>query len=372
VVNDYFRSIYVWIPFQLLAQFGHVFLWLPTSFHLPGSFPFPGGWLIGGLLLVNLLAAHVIRFKISWKRSGILLIHSGLVILMVSELITGLAAVEARMSIAEGESVNFVDVSHAVELALTTASDAKTDDVVVVPASILRKGGLIQHEALPVDIEVNEYMDNSDLLRVRGDAVNEPDTRQTDDGIVYKLARKSEESGVDVNQREDAPAARVTFFRKGTKESLGTYLLSLWYYPNFTTRALQFPPQQVKVGDQTYTAELRLKREYKPYSIFVKEFRHDRFMGTDTPKNYSSLVRLVDSSRGEDREAKIYMNNPLRYHGETLYQSGFFRHDDGTVLQVVRNPAWLLPYLSCTFVSLGMIVHFGLHLMGFLRRRSVA
>src|SRR5690348_14404843 len=59
-VNQYFRSAYVWIPFQIFVHFGHVFFGVSQSAQLPGSFPFPGGWLIGGLLLANLLAAHTV------------------------------------------------------------------------------------------------------------------------------------------------------------------------------------------------------------------------------------------------------------------------------------------------------------------------
>jgi hypothetical protein len=40
-----------------------------------------------------------------------------------------------------------------------------------------------------------------------------------------------------------------------------------------------------------------------------------------------------------------------------------------TSLQVVRNPGWTLPYISCALVALGMLVHFGLHLVQFLMRR---
>ena len=49
------------------------------------------------------------------------------------------------------------------------------------------------------------------------------------------------------------------------------------------------------------------------------------------------------------------MNNPLRYDGETYYQSGFDRNDARvTILQVVRNPSWLTPYVACILVSLGL------------------
>jgi hypothetical protein len=52
------------------------------------------------------------------------------------------------------------------------------------------------------------------------------------------------------------------------------------------------------------------------------------------------------------------MNNPLRYNGETYYQAGFDRDDQGTRLQVVRNPGWLTPYFACVMVAAGMIWQF--------------
>src|SRR6201987_6517813 len=45
-------------------------------FSLPGSqlkIPwFPGGYTLGAVLLVNLVAAHLSRFRLSWKKTGIL------------------------------------------------------------------------------------------------------------------------------------------------------------------------------------------------------------------------------------------------------------------------------------------------------------
>src|SRR6478609_5827636 len=43
VVDEYFRSWMVWIPFQLTAEFGKKFFDLPPDARIPGSFPFPGG-----------------------------------------------------------------------------------------------------------------------------------------------------------------------------------------------------------------------------------------------------------------------------------------------------------------------------------------
>src|SRR5438874_1576787 len=68
VVKAYFRSFYVVVPFQVFVRFGQVFLDVPPTVSVPGGFPFPGGWTIGAVLLANLTAAHLMRFKLSWKR----------------------------------------------------------------------------------------------------------------------------------------------------------------------------------------------------------------------------------------------------------------------------------------------------------------
>jgi cytochrome c biogenesis protein ResB len=126
----------------------------------------------------------------------------------------------------------------------------------------------------------------------------------------------------------------------------------------------------VEVGGKTYGLQLRFKRTYKPYALHLVDFKHDKFVGTETARNFSSHVRLVDPARNVDRDVVISMNQPLRYAGETFYQSAFKENDSGTVLQVVRNPGWLLPYISCSLVGLGMIIHFGMRLAPAIRRRT--
>src|SRR4051812_35450687 len=64
-----------------------IVLWNYKGFPIP---VFPGGYFIGGLLLVNLVASHIYRFKFTWKKAGILLTHAGLIVLLVGELLTGL------------------------------------------------------------------------------------------------------------------------------------------------------------------------------------------------------------------------------------------------------------------------------------------
>jgi ABC-type transport system involved in cytochrome c biogenesis permease subunit len=380
VLHRYFRSLWAWIPWQVFVRFGQVFFGVDQKVQVSGAFPFPGGWLLGGLLLLNLLAAHAVRFRLTWKRSGVLVLHAGLVVMMLSELITGLFAVESRMTIAIGESVGFVDVASesifggsAKELALTTAAtDPDQEHTVVIPASLLRPGTTISNAQLPVDVEVVEYWPNSDLLNVVSEKPDQTDVFEATNGLRWRIVARAEGSGVDPNGREDAAAVRVTFHKKDTHEAIGTHLLSIWQYPNVTIRRIEFPPQTLDVDGKTYTLSFRPKRVYKNYALKLTDFTHDKYPGTEIPKDFRSTVQIQDPAQHQNREAKIFMNNPLDYDHDTFYQTGYFQNDDGTVLQVVHNPGWLMPYIACFMVALGMLVHFGIHLVGFIRHHVPA
>jgi hypothetical protein len=102
----------------------------------------------------------------------------------------------------------------------------------------------------------------------------------------------------------------------------------------------------------------------------LKKFRHDVYPGTDIPKNFSSLVHLSRPSTGEERDVLISMNQPLRYGGKAFYQESFGKNDTLSILQVVENPGWLLPYASCVLVAAGLVFHFAFSLrQSFVRRR---
>ena len=337
-------------------------IFFPRQWDVGGVIPYPGGFTLGGLLLVNLLTAHAVRFKWQWKRAGLILIHFGLILLIVGEFLTAVSANENRMTIPEGSTVNYAEDIREVELAITDRSDSTLDRVVVVPQRLLAHRGTIRDPLLPFDVRVDSWNQNADLL---DGADGNRGLRLADQGFGIErnvsVLPRPPASGTD-RDRADFPTAFVTLEKDG--KSLGTWLVSLYL-------SLMEPPvlQPVTVDGRTWDINLRFKREYKPYEMTLIDFRHDRYPGTETPMNYSSDVRLIDRTNGEDRQVKIYMNNPLRYRGETFYQSSFLAGDTGTVLQVVKNPGWLMPYAACAIGALGLMTHFGIRLLGFLNRR---
>lgn len=364
-IDQYFYSWVVWVPFDLVNKFGQVFLadYFPKD-RPPwsGSFPLPGGKLLGGLMAVNLLAAHLTRFRLTWKRSGVILIHAGLLLLLVGEVVTREFAVEQQMAIPEGGSADYAEDARSVELAFLDGSDPAADKVTVIPRSLLVPGSRVSHPDLPVDVEVLSYMKNS-AFKDPGPGVDNPATAGQGREVVAVPAK--EESGVATNQRGDLPSAYLRLHPKGGGPDLGTYLVSRLF-------SAQNLADRVAVGGKTYRLSLRPVRYYKPYSIHLIDFRFDRYPGTNTPRNYSSQVVLKDPERGVERELTISMNSPLRHRGETFYQSSFDQTETSTVLQVVKNPGWLIPYVSCVVVTVGLVTHFGIYLTQFLRRRAAA
>ena len=155
------------------------------------------------------------------------------------------------------------------------------------------------------------------------------------------------------------PSAAIEIVPKETGASLGTWLVS---------DALG-APQTFSCGGRTWMITMRPARYYKPYSVTLQRFTHEQYAGTEIPKNFSSKVTLIDPEREVNRDVLIYMNHPLRYRGETFYQAGFQKGDPVTILQVVRNPSFIAPYVACIIVAAGLLVQFGYHLIGFSRKR---
>lgn len=339
VQAQYFQSLFVF--------------WSPAgaSWKIP---VLPGGYLLGTVLFVNLIAAHATRFEISRKKIGIFLLHLGVILLLIGQLLTALYARETQMRIDAGQTLGYSEAPREVELAVIDVSDPQFDQVVSIPEAVLARGGTIQNPALPFTIRIQRFLPNAQLA-MRAQVPQAPPSLATM-GIGANVVATEIPRTVKDDERDLSTAVLEV---NGPRGSLGTWLVS---------NAIA-EPQSFVVDGETYELILRQRRFYKQFTLTLQHFAHDRYAGTDIPKNFSSRVHLVDFERGENREVLISMNDPLRYRGFTFYQSGFDNNDKTTILQVVKNPAMLLPYIACGLVGLGLLVQFSMHLFGFVKKQ---
>jgi len=341
VQQKYFHSLFV--------------LWRVGDVPIP---VFPGGYLIGGFLLTNLICAQVYRFKLSAKKSGIWLTHIGFIILLVGELFTGVLQEEFALRLDEGQTRNYSESYRFNELAVIDTTDPKFDDVVVIPEKFVARGEPIQQPKLPFRIVPKIYYPNAALAGRDANVPGTPPTLATT-GIGLQAAATPLRITYRMDER-NAPAAYVELV--GSEGSLGTWLVSA---------DPRFPAQRFDYAGRSWKIAFRFERGYKPYSLTLLDFSHDRYAGTEIPKNFSSRIRLNTPDGVDDREVLIYMNNPLRYAGLTFYQAGYENDDKTTILQVVRNPSWQMPYIACTLMTLGLLIQFSIHLVAFIARRRL-
>ena len=318
------------------------------------------------------------------KQGGNVLLHIGVGLLMFGQFFFGDRQTEQRLSLIEGQSTNQLINTSETELAFSQTIDNQRR-VIALPVSRMVAANLdssnqypnrskptddvITDPSLPVDVRVLDYFPNSALADVT--SKNLADTGVGRDVMAIP---KPKSGGADMGT--DVASAYVEILDKESGDSLGKYLVSHW----ISEREVLAPDgktgdvlDDVVVGDQTYEMGLRFHREVKPYWVQLQDVERVNYSGTETPRDYHSVIRIVNKEDGDDFKERVWMNNPLRYRGETFYQSNYTQLPSGqelTGIQVVRNSGWLIPYVACSITGLGMLVHFLGTLTRFVRRRE--
>ncbi len=305
------------------------------------------------------------------KRAGVVLIHGGIGLMMFGEVFVDWQAVEALMPIYEGQAMHFTQDMRTMELAIVEQGQEDMDDVIVVPQRLLQVGETVKDSKLPLSYKIERWMKNSKPeLRGPVQKVDELMCFTDKQGAKWEIVESRPTSGAENDAPWDFPTAVVEFFAPDDT-SLGKHMLSTWNTAHVQAFARH---ADIKVGDKTYEVALRPKRYYKPYSIELIDVRKDDYLGTKTARNYSSDVRVTDAKLGVDNKVHIWMNNPMRFAGETFFQSNYMLDDETgkekTTLQVVTNSGWMIPYVACMIVAVGLAWHFGITLIRFLRRRE--
>src|SRR6267378_3298366 len=259
--NEFFRSFFIY--------------WGPksASWRIP---VFLGGCRVVRILLINLITAHIHRFKLTRKKIGIWMIHVGVILLLLGQLLTDMLSRESMLHLREGEAKNYSEIQREAELAIIDGTDADTDKVVAIPQGILSRQKEIEHPELPFKIRIKDFFANSEVEKRGTNSLAPPASSR---GVGAIATAKELPRGTSMDER-DVPTAIIEILTP--EGSIGTWLVS-----EFVSA-----PQQFSWNNRSYQLALRPKRVYKPYSLQLLKFQHDIYAGTDIPKNYASRVVL--------------------------------------------------------------------------------
>lgn len=172
-VERYFKSFFIdahaaeagWFMLLKLIQVEGTPL-TPEKIINPGWPVFPGGYLVGSLLLINLVVAYYHRFEWSKKKVGIYFTHVGIVTLLVGQLFTDLLQEESFVHMERGDRRNYTVSFDDNELALILPTGG-SNRVVSVPEIMLKDKINIQHPDLAgLTVETKKYWRNARPMTV--------------------------------------------------------------------------------------------------------------------------------------------------------------------------------------------------------------
>ncbi|MEL0005460.1 MAG: hypothetical protein VW643_06645 [Opitutales bacterium] len=339
----------------------------------PLPVPIPGGYLLGGLLILNLIAAFITRFQWTGKKMGIQLIHLGIIMLLIGQLATQAMQEESRMQIDKGESKNYLERFHGVELAFIDVTNPDSEQVVALPQQLLEDGGTHYAKDLPFKVRILDFGKNCEFNSLPPAQQPSGPTALVNRGVIESANLEIRPKAEDFSS-EGMNFGYVIFELLDGAESMGKWAAishpagnHWWAQINPKMGDLAFQP--IRTGGRLWGATLRPEREYLPYSIELLGIANEFYQGTDIPFNFESEI-ILKMEENQSRRALVYMNTPLRHEGKTFYQYQMNKAADYTVFQVVRNPSWLVPYIACILVSIGLLWQFSFHLARFLNKNS--
>jgi hypothetical protein len=315
-----------------------------------GFFPLPAASLVIWVLSIQL--AVMMAFHLAWKlnRIGLWIVHLGILALLVGGFITQILAVESQLTLAEGETGHFTTAYHEHELAIWEAQ-GDTNRVFSYDETALRPGRELDVAPYKSRIKVRAYYQNCDAFTTR--ATNGP-TYINASGIGILEQRKPEK---EVTQ--NAPGVMFTLMESGKPDR------------EVLLYGQEINPLILTLGGKRVFVQLRLKHYPLSFALRLTDFIKNVHPGTDVPSSFESNADLLEA--GGSRPVKVWMNNPLRHAGYTFFQASYAQARgmaEKSTFAVVTNPGRLMPYIASLVVFGGLLLHFLIKLIPFVRRES--
>lgn len=325
------------------------------------TIPMPGGYWVLGLFFVNLLLGGIVRARKGWTKAGVLISHSGILLMILSAGVTEMTEERGTMDFFEGESSNVAQDYYEYVVEISERTKGMPDQVHVIRGEYL--ADLVGSPApvrtvrlpeLPFDMQFTRYSKNGRVM-----AVNEmapPADSPVIDGyyIFDRPSNKDAETNIAACYAKILP-------REGSA------------LPSFIMSGDVFHPHTVRLGDRLFVFQMRKFLWTMPFTVRLDQATAEYYPNSTKPKRFESQVTRIEN--GSEANVEIKMNMPMRYEGLTFYQRMMGRENAQVAnsrpysqLEVVRNPADQWPKYALYIVTFGLLVHFVLKFALYVKR----
>ena len=331
---------------------------LPVTVPLGGThiiIPLPGAYLVSAILFVNLFLGGILRIRKGWKNIGVIISHFSMVSLLFAGFVAHKYSKEGIMFVMKGDISDYAQSYYDYTIEVCEIVDGEKTVPYVVGTEYLQE--LEPNEIqrfefpdLPFSIDVSHWMRNSNVVRApKGDK-----NPLVVDGLALQVAENA------TLEEENTAGCYIDILPSSEGDQKRRLLL---YGP---------------VGDAvTATIDgkiygFTLVREIwpMPFNVKLEESIGEYYPGTKRPSFFmSEITRIAD--KGEKRFT-IKMNEPMRYGGYTLYQARWSGETERpqSGFAIVQNPSDQWPKYSLYISMLGLFIHFGMKLTGFISQSS--
>lgn len=315
-----------------------------------GYFPLPAASIIMWVLSIQLAITMAVVIPFKANKIGLWIIHLGIMTLLVGGFITQITSVESQLTLAVGETGKYSSAYHEYELAFWEEK-GDSNQVFAYADTYLNPGATLEITPYQSRVTIHNYFINCDAFTTQ--ATKGP--KYINASGVGMLEQRKPEKEVTQN----APGIIMTLTEKD-KPSREILLYGQEQQPLMLT-----------LNGKKVFIMLRLRHYPLDFSLKLTEFIKNVHPGTEVASSFESYADL--NQNASSRPVKIWMNNPLRHDGYTFFQASYAQ-EKGMVprstFAVVTNPGRLLPYVSSLIVFGGLLLHFMLRLIPFLRKEA--
>tara|TARA_R110002096_G_scaffold46589_11_gene124316 strand:- start:1101 stop:2348 length:1248 start_codon:yes stop_codon:yes gene_type:complete len=330
----------------------------------------PGGLLLMIVLFTNMVFGAIIKSRKRWRGAGLLISHTGMLMLLASGFVTWAFASDGYMALYPGMKSDRVESYRKWQFEIVPLKDdGSAENVWILPSDELSsirpdEKRVYQTDALPFSIVINGFSINATPVPLSAPISASAKGKEIDG---FKLVPQDPAKEAAAN----FPGCYVEFQPKEEGAKPIEAIISA-YSAGFGPGEKPMP-FQFEVGGQKYGALLAKKSWKVPFEVHLDEFIFDRHPGISMARGYESKVTRLEEGKPE-KAIEIKMNEPMRYEGFTFFQESFgpagSQPGDRMYSQfaVANNPADQWPLYSLIVTSCGLGIHFLTMLVQFIVR----
>ncbi|MBN1602765.1 MAG: cytochrome c biogenesis protein ResB [Chitinispirillaceae bacterium] len=296
-----------------------------------GFILFPGMKTIAIILSLNLILNGLKSFSLSFKKSGVLLMHIGIIVLFAGTALASIYIKESVLTIYERQKTTF------------------SRDFSLWELIVLKK----QHNSANHGYFVSDTVHFNKLKN---------DTKITFPNTSISLAFKKLYQNCTAPSIDSLQPQKISADQAGNFPGIEAVVISKNNIENSENRLLLYggkiDPVLFTMADDTLYFMLKPHEIRLPFEISLNRFVNINHPGTTDAKSYES--HLTVRGDGINRDVVITMNRPFRYKSLTFYQNGFMTQNsfNATTLFVVDNPFRFVPYISGLIIIVGLFITF--------------